>query len=197
MLDLPNRDRQAERREATRREILTAAWEVAHEVGLAQLTLRDVADRVGMRPPSLYSHFASKNAIYDAMFGDAWSHYEEQALALRSTLATHPRTAIKQISHQFFDFSVADLARYQLMNQRTVPGFEPSPESYAPAVRVLDLARTKLQELGVTSADDFDIWLSLIGGLVNQQLANDPEGSRYSVLLDRAVDMWADAIGLA
>src|ERR1044071_292715 len=72
MLGETTRDRQAERRKATRLEILDAAWAVAREKGVAALTLRDVADRVGMRPPSLYSHFASKNAIYDAMFGQAW-----------------------------------------------------------------------------------------------------------------------------
>ena len=75
MLDTPNRDRKAERREATRQEILSAAWAVAREQGLAQLTLREVAERVGMRAPSLYSHFPSKNAIYDAMFADAWTQY--------------------------------------------------------------------------------------------------------------------------
>src|SRR6185312_6669302 len=69
------RDRIAERQEATRREIVQAAWQVAREKGLAQVTLRDVAELVGMRPPSLYTHFASKNAIYDAMFGDAWTQF--------------------------------------------------------------------------------------------------------------------------
>ena len=58
-----------------RQEILSAAWAVAREQGLAQLTLREVAERVGMRAPSLYTHFASKNAIYDAMFADAWTQY--------------------------------------------------------------------------------------------------------------------------
>ena len=29
-----------------------------------------------MQAPSLYSHFASKNAIYDAMFGEAWAEYD-------------------------------------------------------------------------------------------------------------------------
>lgn len=38
---------------------------------LSRITLREIAQRVGMRAPSLYSHFASKNAIYDAMFGQA------------------------------------------------------------------------------------------------------------------------------
>ena len=72
MTALPNRDRRAERREATRREILDAAWEIARREGLAAVTLREVAERIGMRSPSLYSHFDSKNAIYDAMFAESW-----------------------------------------------------------------------------------------------------------------------------
>ena len=76
----PRRDRVAERRAATRVEILEAAWELAGEQGLAEFTLRDLAERVGMRAPSLYSHFASKHAIYDAMFGQAWSDFERVAL---------------------------------------------------------------------------------------------------------------------
>src|SRR3984957_17644308 len=75
----PNRDRKAERREATRREILAAAWEAAHENSLAGLTLRDIATRVGMQQPSLYSHFASKNAIYDGMFEQAWQTFLDYA----------------------------------------------------------------------------------------------------------------------
>src|SRR6478609_5873035 len=72
VVGVPNRDRRSERREATRQEILAAAWEVARRNGIAGLTLREVAVRVGMQPPSLYSHFDSKNAIYDAMFSQAW-----------------------------------------------------------------------------------------------------------------------------
>jgi len=196
MLGSPNRDRISERRAATRREILDAAWELAGEVGLANITLRDLARRVGMQPPSLYSHFESKNAIYDAMFGQAWADYEAHALASLDDLPDHPRTAIKQVARVFFDFAVADLARHQLMNQRTIPGFEPSPESYAPAVRVLEHGVQTLASLGISEREDFDIWVSLLGGLVDQQLANDPGGDRFARLLDRAIDMWADAAGL-
>lgn len=196
MLESPTRDRVAERREATRREIVDAAWQLAREKGLVKLTLRDVAARVGMQAPSLYSHFDSKNAIYDAMFGEAWSEYELLALAAEQALPADPRAAIKVISMLFFDFATADLARHQLMNQRIIPGFEPSPESYAPAVRVLDHAVGLLAALGITSSEDFAIWVALIGGLVNQHHANDPGGTRYAALLDRAVNMWADAVGL-
>jgi len=196
MLGTPKRNRITERREATRQEILDAAWSLAREVGLANLTLRDIAKRVGMQPPSLYSHFESKNAIYDAMFGQAWADYEAHALADLDNLPDHPRAAVKQVARVWFDYAVADLARHQLMNQRTIPGFEPSPESYAPAVRVLDHGVATLTSLGVTDRGHFDIWVSLLGGLVDQQLANDPGGDRFSRLLEPAIDMWADAVGI-
>jgi AcrR family transcriptional regulator len=194
MLEMPNRDRQTERREATRAEILDAAWAVAREKGLAALTLRDVAVAVGMQAPSLYSYFASKNAIYDAMFGQAWSEYLAIANAVK--LPKSPRAALKVAARSFFDFAVAEPARHQLMNERTIPGFVPSAESYAPAVEVLEFSRTTLAQLGVTRADHFDLYIAIIGGLINAQQANDPGGDRWARLLDRAMDMFADHVGL-
>ena len=196
MLDHPRRDRVAERREATRAEILQVAWELAPQQGLAEFTLRDLAERVGMRAPSLYTHFASKHAIYDAMFGQAWSDYERVALAELADLPEAPRAAIRRASRVFFDFAVAKPARHQLMNQRTIPGFEPSAESYAPAVRVYELGQQLFRDLGVSDPADDDIYTAIIGGMINQQLANDPGGTRWSALLDRAVDIWADGVGL-
>lgn len=199
MLGVPIRDRAAERRATTRREILDAAWTLARERGLTDWALRDVGDLVGMRAPSLYSHFSSKLAIYDAMFGEAWSDYEQQ---VRSAIASEdpagsPRRVMKARSHLFFDFAVADLPRYQLMNQRSVTGFTPSEESFAPSQRVVQLSLDLLAALGVTDRGDAEIWFALLGGLIDQQLANDPAGHSRKDLLDRAVDMWADSVGLA
>jgi AcrR family transcriptional regulator len=196
MLVVPKRDRVAERREATRGEIIETAWQLAEEQGLAEFTLRDLAERVGMRAPSLYSHFESKNAIYDAMFGQAWSDFEKVALAELTELPKAPRAAIRRVARVFFDFAVANPARHQLMNQRTIPGFVPSAESYAPAVRVLELGEQVFRSLGLTDPSDNDIWDAMLVGMVNQQLANDPGGTRWSAVLDRAMDIWADGVGL-
>jgi len=193
---VPNRDRQAERREATRQEILEAAWDVAREQGLATLTLREVATRVGMRAPSLYSHFPAKHAIYDAMFGQAWEEFERVATALLDRLPDDPRATLQICATTYFDFATADLPRHQLMNQRTVPGFEPSQESYAPAVRVLDLMRSILTRVGVQDSAAIDLWTAVLAGMIEQQWANDPGGNRWRRLLDRAVDMFADEMGL-
>jgi AcrR family transcriptional regulator len=184
-----------ERRVATRAEILDAAWEIAREKGLSDLTLREVGSRIGMRGPSLYSYFDSKNAIYDAMFGQAWTQCLAGFDALGS-MPRSPRAAVKTLARAFFDFAAADLARHQLMNQRTIPGFVPSAEAYAPAVEVLERARAYLAACGVHRADHFDLYTALVGGLVDAQQANDPGGDWWSQLLDQAMDMFADHAGL-
>jgi AcrR family transcriptional regulator len=192
----PNSDRQAKRRETTRQEIIEAAWAVAREQGMAQVALREVAARVGMRAPSLYSHFESKNAIYDAMFGQAWGEFLESALAADTPRPRTARAALRRYARLFFDFAVADLARYQLMNQRTIPGFVPSEQSYAPAVAVIGLLRERVAAYGISRDQDIDLYTAIISGLVDGQLSNDPGGQRYARLLNRAIDMYADNIGL-
>jgi len=51
----------------TAARILDAAEELFAERGYHGTTLRDVADAVGLRIPSLYNHFASKDALYAAV----------------------------------------------------------------------------------------------------------------------------------
>jgi AcrR family transcriptional regulator len=195
MSALPNRDRRAERREATRREILDAAWEIARRDGLSAVTLREVAARIGMRSPSLYSHFDSKNAIYDAMFAEAWGELSAVLDALEPLPAAH-RSGMLAVAEAFFDFAVADLARYQLMNQRTIPGFRPSEEAYAVSIAAYDWMRAAMRRYGVRSEADLDLWTALLGGFVDQQLANDPGGTRWRRQLPRLVDMYCDEAGV-
>jgi AcrR family transcriptional regulator len=195
MSALPNRDRRAERREATRREILGAAWEIARQEGLFAVTLREVAGRIGMRSPSLYSHFDSKNAIYDAMFAQAWGELCDVLDAMAPPPAAE-RGAMLALAEAFFGFAVADLARYQLMNQRTIPGFRPSDEAYAASTAAYERMRGMLRRCGVRAQEDLDLWTAIVGGFVDQQLANDPGGSRWRRQLPRLVDMYCEEAGV-
>ena len=188
MLEEATVDRRTQRHQATKAEILDAPWEIVRAEGLAALSLRDVAARVGMRAPSLYQYFESKHAIYDAMFGQGWQAYLD-ALS-DAVVPKDKRTRLVALMRKFFDFAVADPARYQLMNQRTIPGFEPSPEAYAPAVAVYDAFRDAAAEIGITDQRMLDLWTALSTGLVNQQIANDPGGDRWRRLVEDAVDMY-------
>jgi AcrR family transcriptional regulator len=196
MTALPNRDRRAERREATRLEIVEAAWQVAHRDGLTAITLREIGDLVGMRAPSLYSHFASKNAIYDAMFEQAWAEVLEHFDSAGAP-PVEPRRALLWLAERYFDFSVADLPRYQLMNRATIPDFRPSPEAYARSLAAYERMRVVLRGAGVRRQADLDLWTAVTGGAIDQQLANDPGGNRWRRQLPRIVDMFADALDLA
>ena len=101
--------RVARRREAAKAEILDAAWALVREHGLAALALRDLAARVGMRAPSLYQYFASKHAIYDAMFAQG----TQQALdAITPSLTeTDTHELLRGIAKSMFEFTVNDPAR--------------------------------------------------------------------------------------
>jgi AcrR family transcriptional regulator len=183
-------DRRAIRHEATKQRILAAAWDLAREQGLAGISLRDLAARVDLRQPSLYSYFDSKHALYDAMFAQGY----EQLIAAVAPLepAGDPYQQIRQMARVFTELCVSDVVRAQLLFQRTLPGFEPSAESYALASRFLDDARRRLHAAGFTRPEDLDLYTAMVSGLVNQQMANDPGGTRWTDLLDEVMDMYLE-----
>jgi AcrR family transcriptional regulator len=187
------RDRRAERFEATQQEIIDVAWGLVRADGLAGLSMRELGARVGLRAQSLYVYFPSKHAIYDAMFLEANRELLDRRLSV--DLDDDPVIALRQTARQFVDFCTEDLARYQLLFQRTIPGFEPSEESYAVAREVLDGGRRVLAGVGVTESADVDLYTGLISGLVAQQNANEPGGDRWIRQLDRAIDMYLAEVG--
>ena len=118
--------------------------------------------------------------------------------------------------YQFLDDAPLEERRAQAVYTRRA--FEPSSaddlgaldpaaiervrEEVRPEVRDADelhdalLTSGFLTGLGVSDRADIDIYISLIGGLIDQQLANDPGGDRWRRLVDRTVDMVADHLGL-
>jgi AcrR family transcriptional regulator len=173
-------------------EILDASWELVREKGLSGWALRDIALKVGMRAPSLYWYFDSKHAIYDAMFAQGNRTLLDQLNA--EELATEPQSLLTQLATLFMEFAVQDAARFQLMFQRTIPDFQPSPESYALASTVLARAREWFEASGISDPSHFDLWTALISGLASQQLANDPDGDRWRRLVDDAVAMFVNHV---
>lgn len=192
MLENPIRDRRAERHEATRAEILEAAWEQVRANGLAALSLRDLARAVGMQPPSLYSYFESKNAIYDAMYAQGAQQFVDEQK--RMTVSDKPLEGLKAVLHYFVKFCAADFARYQLLFQRTIPGFEPTAESFKISEDSLAEVGAYLASLGVTDPEALDLFTALGTGLADQQISNDPGGDRWIRLIDDAAEMFYEHI---
>jgi AcrR family transcriptional regulator len=176
------------RRQNARAALLATAWEMVREDGLASLSLRELARRAGITTPTVYAYFDSKNAIFDAMFGEAAQSFADLKAELPVT--DNPRQDLLAETKAFVEFCTSDVARYQLLFQHSVPGFTPSPESYAPAVGALEFTRGLLVRNGVRDPRQLDIWTAVTTGLVDQQISNDPGGDRWSRLLDDVLQMF-------
>jgi AcrR family transcriptional regulator len=174
------------RHEATKEEILAAAWALARTRGVAGFSLRDLASAVQMRHQSLYTYFPSKQAIYDAMFAQGMRALVEQRAGL--VLDPDPIRALRQAARAFLAFCVEDPVRYQLLFERVVPDFEPSATSMELSAEALGYLAAWHSAAGLTDAADVDLWRAMLTGLAGQQIANDPGGARWTKLVDRAID---------
>lgn len=91
----------------TRHNILRAALDIADERGLAAVSMRTVAERVGVSAMSLYPHVASKEALLDGLVdvllaeqlpaleslpadADWWTRLVAAAQGIRRLAARHP-----------------------------------------------------------------------------------------------------------
>jgi AcrR family transcriptional regulator len=83
---------QAERRAATRRELLTAAKKLIAERGFAEASLSEIADSAGVTKGALYHHFASKEELFLALLDE---HFQERIDAA-TRIAASPATEAPQ-----------------------------------------------------------------------------------------------------
>jgi AcrR family transcriptional regulator len=178
-------DRRYRRRLETIEEIVDVAIEVMTEFGVGGLSLGEVARRMGMRTPSLYVYFDSKNAVYDAVFARGWR-------AVRETMApaydeVHDAADLPlyflTCARLFVEWMLERPVQAQLMCWRPVPGYVPSALAYAPAVEMLADAHANFEQLRGLGLfrPDADVeyllrtWTVLTSGVMTQQLANAPD----------------------
>jgi AcrR family transcriptional regulator len=158
--------------------------EVMTEQGVAGLSLADIARRMGMRSQSLYQYFSSRMGIYDALFERANRELNEAAGVM---IAGAPTTAqsLQDGVEAMIRWSMENQVLAQLIFWRTVPGFEPSPAAYAPALQSWQLGLDRLTnlveagELRPEAATDegMRLLIILIAGVVSQQMANEPSAN--------------------
>jgi AcrR family transcriptional regulator len=187
---VPDEDPRQRRRETKIAAIVDAAWRLARQHGIQLVSLRDLAKEVGMRQPSLYAYFDSKNDLFDAMFADG----NRQLIEVLDSLepAAEPRDVLKAHLGAYAHFAAADPARNSLLFSRVIPGFEPSAEAYALAQEALGRAAGAMRAAGVTDQGDIDCLVAMTAGLIEAQLSNDPGGDRWLRHLDRLTDLLVD-----
>lgn len=185
-------------------KILTISREEMRKNGVAALSLGVVAKRLGMRTPSLYTYFDSKNAIYDELFRRGFLEFGRW-MAERPFQDGILRDNLQSAMATYMRFAQENPDLYQLMFQRPVPEFIPSEASMAVSLAQLDEARNQFSNIltseELTASLPFeearDLFIAMQHGLTELHLANDPElavgNGRFGKLIPHAVQMILDA----
>ncbi len=72
---------------STRQKILDAALDLFSTQGFEATSVSQIADRIGIRKASMYSHFASKQEILESLMQETMKHYERHTIFLDSRIA--------------------------------------------------------------------------------------------------------------
>jgi AcrR family transcriptional regulator len=113
------------------REIADAARALLESEGAQGLSMRAVAERVGIRAPSLYKHFADKQALEAAVISSGlaeWASQFESALE-------RPADPLVALADTYRPFALAHPHMYRLLTERPLPRerLEPGLEERAAA----------------------------------------------------------------
>ena len=99
------------------REIVVAARELLDEHGAEALTMRRLAERLGIRAPSLYKHLPDKSALEVAVIATG---LEDLAVALEAALHTAAEP-VAALAAAYRAFALAHPHLYLLMTNRPLP----------------------------------------------------------------------------
>lgn len=72
---------------STRQKILDAALDLFSTQGFEATSVSQIADMVGIRKASMYSHFASKQEILESLMQETMKHYERHTIFFDSRIA--------------------------------------------------------------------------------------------------------------
>lgn len=116
-MSAPRRRRAARGRgEELREEIVHAAKDLLGETGSAEaMSIRAVAARVGVTAPSIYLHFADKDALLDAVVSDVFAHLDTAITsAAESIPADQPLDRLRAQGLAYIRFALEHPEHYRV-----------------------------------------------------------------------------------
>jgi AcrR family transcriptional regulator len=132
--------------QALREEILAAAAALLADTGNEEaVSIRAVAERVGVTPPSIYLHFADKEALLEAVCVESFVAFDGR-IAAASKGSAGPLEALQAIGRAYVEFALErpEHYRYMFMRRPALGVFEPTAaelETLGGLVRVIELVR--------------------------------------------------------
>ena len=118
----------------TKEKILDEALTLFSEKGYANVFVGDIADRVGIKAPSLYKHYTSKKAIFEAIIDEMNRRFAEQAKAMQingtdaaadaGIYKTLPEDQLLKLGREFFLYYLHDDYNRKFRKMLTLEQFQ-------------------------------------------------------------------------
>lgn len=124
-----------EGRQALRGAVLVAASEILATDGIKGLTMRRLASALGCTTTVLYTMFASKQGLVDAMYREGFDRLTARLRAIPSAAAPEERLRLSAAAYRENALASPDL--YRLTFGAAAPGHTPGPEAVAAAEEAL------------------------------------------------------------
>ncbi|MBO4159935.1 TetR/AcrR family transcriptional regulator [Micromonospora sp. MMS20-R2-23] len=119
-------------RAQVRAEIKQRAWEQLATTGVSALSLKAIAEQLGMSGPALYRYFASRDELITALIRDA---YRSLADALRT--AADAGADVAGLAHTVRAWALDDPQRYLLIWGTPVPGYHAPDDTTAISAEIM------------------------------------------------------------
>ncbi len=171
----------SERRARNRQEmcagILDVAREIMREQGIAALNLNEIARRVGITPPALYTYCPGKMALYDALYRMGLQLFRQAEEELWRTTAPDWER-IRAWFELRLRLAEENPELYHMVFDDPIPGFVPTPESmeevrriYAAAVRgIADVIEAGAMRPRLPAEQVTDLLLTVRRGIVAEHM---------------------------
>lgn len=104
---------------STKERILLSALDLFSQYGYEAVSVEQIANAVGIKAPSLYKHYRSKQAIFDAIFVEMNRRYKEQVASMHMHLkaADSDQQLFTEITEDGLVEMVLKLIRYSLRDE--------------------------------------------------------------------------------
>ena len=124
-------------REQVKSEVLVHAWEQVAAAGASALSLKAIAQRMGMTAPALYRYVASRDDLLTELVLSAYADLAGTVEAAAEAGAeVEPGQRLRLVAGALRAWAVADPQRYLLLYGTPVPGYAAPPEATELAQRI-------------------------------------------------------------
>ena len=96
--------------ETTQNRIFTAARQLFDQGGVEAVSMRRIAEKVGITPMAIYKHYPDKDALLNALMLDGFAVWEARVEALK---ASEPLAWLQAMGEAFLDFALDEPRRYE------------------------------------------------------------------------------------